>query len=106
MDLKATATGAGVAAICLAVGFVLWKRKKTPKLVGWLALIAGFGISGGLLGVLLHQLGTVIARAASTGTALLFGVALPAAVVVAVGLGVGVGLWPQHKTTQAPPLLG
>ena len=105
MELKAMATGAGVAAICLTVGFVLWKRKKTPKLVGWLALIAGFGIGGGLLGALLHQGGTLIARAASTGTELLLGVALPAAVVVGIGLWIGLDLWPKHKPSKALPVL-
>ncbi|MGH3737133.1 MAG: hypothetical protein ACRDT6_16185 [Micromonosporaceae bacterium] len=103
MEGLLTAGGAGVFA--LIVGAVLWKRKVARRTVGWLMLIAGFGIGGGLLGTLLHWLGSTLGRVTSVGTAMMFGVAVPAALVSGVGLWLGMDLWPRNKPSKALPYL-
>ncbi len=75
-------TTAGAAVCCLVLAGVLWKRGRARRTVGWLLLFAGFGIGGGLLGSFLHWLGEKLGRAVSVGTEMVFGVAVPAALLI------------------------
>src|SRR5947207_5909714 len=97
---SSAAVSVGIAVVALVVALVQFKRKKTPKLVGWLMLVAGAGIAGGagLAGDFLRQLGNFVSGAVSVGTAKVFGVAVPAAVVLGVALWIGHDLWPKTKT--------
>lgn len=96
----AAASAITVAVMALVIGFVQHKRKRTPKLVGLLWLVAGAGIAGaaGLLGDFLRKGGDLLGNVASQGTAKVFGVAVPAVLVVGVGLWVAHDLWPKTKT--------
>ena len=94
----ASATAVAVAVFALVLGLVQWKRKKTPKVVGWLMLIAGAGIAGaaGWAGDFLRKAGELAGTAISAGTASTFGVAIPGAIVAGVG---------QSKLDESLPAL-
>jgi hypothetical protein len=95
----ASATAVAVAVFALVLGLVQWKRKKTPKIVGWLMLIAGAGIAGaaGWAGDFLRKAGELAGTAMSAGTASTFGVAIPGALVAGVALWLAHDLWPSKK---------
>lgn len=104
VELKSAAIALSVFA--LALGFVQWKRKKTPKITGWLMLIAGAGIAGatGLAGDFLRKLGELLGTALSSGTSAAFGVAVPGALAGAVFLWLCHDLWPSKKAKASKAL--
>ncbi|WP_158009677.1 hypothetical protein [Carbonactinospora thermoautotrophica] len=103
--MSGLASAAAVAVVCLFVAGVLHKRRKAPKTVGVLMLLAGFGVSG-LVGQLLHRLGAAFGHVAAVGTARLFGVAVPAAVLIAAGVWLFFDLHPKEgKPSKALPVL-
>lgn len=95
----ASATAVAAAVFALVLGLVQWKRKKTPKIVGWLMLIAGAGIAGaaGWAGDFLRKAGELAGTGMSAGTAKTFGVAIPGAIVAGVALWLAHDLWPSKK---------
>ncbi|WP_047891153.1 hypothetical protein [Micromonospora sp. RV43] len=95
-----------LAVFCLVAGLVQWKRKKTPKLTGWLMLIAGGGIAGaaGWAGDFMRKAGELIGSAASAGTAKAFGLAIPGALAFGVFLWLLHDLWPT-KASKASKFL-
>jgi hypothetical protein len=97
------AVGLGLAVIALVLGAVQMKRKKTPKTVGILFLLAGAGIAGGagLAGNFLRKAGNLIGTATNVGTAKVFGVAVPAALVAGVLLWMFHDLHPKTKKPSA-----
>lgn len=98
-------SAAAIGVVCLVVGLVLWKRRKAPRTVGWFMLIAGFGV-GGLLGRFLYKVGTALGKVVSTGTAQLFGVAVPAALLVGIGVWLFLDLHPRgQRPSRALPWL-
>lgn len=88
------------AVLALVVALIQHKRKRTPKSVGVLMLIAGAGIAGatGIAGDFLRKGGALLGTVVNEGTAKAFGVAVPAVLVVGVGLWVAHDLWPRTKT--------
>ena len=64
----------------MAAALTAWliARKKAPKLSVWLALIAGLTVGAGVLGGMAHKIATALAQAGSRGSAVLFGVVVPA----------------------------
>lgn len=96
------------AVLALVAGGIQLKRRRTPKLVGWLFLLGGTGLAGsaGLLGDLLRKVGTIIGNAVSIGTAKGFGVAVPAALIFGIALWIGHDLMPKTRTpSRALPWL-
>ncbi|GAA2709114.1 hypothetical protein ACFY2R_18175 [Micromonospora olivasterospora] len=95
----ASATAVAVAVFALVLGLVQWKRNKTPKIVGWLMLIAGAGIAGaaGWAGDFLRKAGELAGTGLSAGTAKTFGVAIPGAIVAGVALWLAHDLLPSKK---------
>lgn len=99
MSHSGSAVGLGLAVVALAAGIVQMRRDRTPKTVGILFLIAGGGIAGGAgwAGDLLRKAGHLIGTATSVGTAKVFGVAVPAALLVAVLLWLVHDLHPRNR---------
>lgn len=106
--------GTAVAVVALAVaGTLMWKRR-LPKIVALLALVAGAGLSSGFLGRLLERGIDGAASLMGSLTSAAFGAAVPAVLAV-VGLIVFIhDLWPGNRAGRLtagvglalPPLLG
>ena len=98
-----------LAVFCLVAGLIQWKRKKTPKLTGWLMLVAGAGVAGaaGWAGDFMRKAGELTGTAVSSGTAKTFGVAIPGAIAFGVFLWLVHDLWPSKsaKASKALPWL-
>lgn len=72
----------GAMAAALAA-WLMWRSKAT-KLSVWLGFIAGLTVGVGLLGNIAHRVAAALASAGSRGSALLFGVAVPAVIGIVV----------------------
>lgn len=73
-----------VGAMAAALTAWLIARKKAPKLSVWLALIAGLTVGAGVLGGMAERIATALAQAGSRGSAVLFGVVVPAIIGILV----------------------
>lgn len=95
------------AVLALVVALIQHKRKRTPKSVGVLMLIAGAGIAGaaGIAGDFLRKGGDLLGTVVSEGTAKAFGVAVPAVLVVGAGLWIAHDMWPKNKPSKLLPWL-
>lgn len=90
-------TSAAVAVLALALALMLKRHRRAGKTQVVLMLIAGFGI-GGLLGSVLAKAGALLAHVTTTGTAKVFGVAVPAVLVVVLLIELVMQLHPKNKT--------
>src|SRR6266545_6161104 len=77
-------SAAAVAVLALGIAVtMMWRRGwQASRLVVVLMLLAGFGITAGLVGRLLTRGGSLIGGAITTGTAQLFGVGVPLLLIV------------------------
>jgi hypothetical protein len=96
----------GLAVIALTVAAILHWKKKAPKTCGLLALAAGVGISGGLLGHFVTKAVTWISGLVGDLTTQMFGAAVPAVLAVGALIVFIHDLWPGHKTGRMTPVLG
>lgn len=92
--------GVTTAVIALAIaGTLTWKRK-LPKIVALLALVAGAGLTSGWVGNTLHSCVGALADLVGSFTSSAFGVAVPAVIAV-VGLIIFVhDIWPRHSASR------
>jgi drug/metabolite transporter (DMT)-like permease len=90
-------TSAAVAVLALAVALMLKRHRKAGKTQVVLMLLAGFGV-GGLLGGLLSKAGGLLSHLTSTGTAKVFGIAVPAVLVVILLVELVMQMHPKNKT--------
>jgi hypothetical protein len=67
-----------VGAMAAAMAAWLIVRKRAPRFCVWLALIAGLTVGAGVLGGMAHRIAAALAQAGSRGSAVLFGVVVPA----------------------------
>lgn len=98
--------GTAVAVIALTIaGVLMWKRKM-PKIVALLMLVAGGGLQAGWLGGILASGIDAAAALAGSLTSAAFGTAVPAVLAV-VGLIVYVhDMWPKHSAGRLTAGIG
>lgn len=82
--MEATLTGGAVAVVLGALGFVMHKKRVAPRWTTSFFLLAGLGITGGIVGQGLTNLAAMVGRLVGTGTAKAFGVGVPLAAVAVV----------------------
>lgn len=98
--------GVATAVIALAIaGTLMWKRKM-PKTVAVLALVAGAGLTSGWVGQTLHGLVGAGADLVGSLTSSAFGVAVPAILAI-VGLIIFAhDIWPKNKANRITAVVG
>ncbi|HEY3263311.1 MAG TPA: hypothetical protein VGJ95_24065 [Pseudonocardiaceae bacterium] len=97
---------AATAVICLAIAGVLWWKRRAPKTVALLALVAGAGITTGALGGMLRQLLGAVSGLVGQLTTQAVGVAVPTVLAVVLLLAYLDDMWPKHKATTVTALFG
>lgn len=102
--MGALATSAGIAAACLVIAFLLRKNSAYPKIVPWLMLTAGLGLSG-IGGVLLAKIVGILTSLTGSATQAMFGVAVPGVLALAIGLALVLHMKPKASPSKATPWL-
>jgi len=97
---------AATAVICLAVAGVLWWKRRAPKTVALLALVAGAGITAGALGGLVRQLLGAVSGLIGQLTTQAVGVAVPTVLAIVLLMTYAHDMWPKHPTTTTTAVLG
>jgi hypothetical protein len=99
-------TSSVTAVIALAIAGVLMWKKKFPKLVAFLTLVAGASITGGLISGWMQATVDWISRIVGAVTSQAFGVAVPAVMTVIMVLVYVLDMWPKHTPTRITAIIG
>lgn len=99
--------GIVTAVIALAIaGTLTWKRK-LPKIVSLLTLVAGSGLTAGFLGRMLYRGAHWAAGLTGTATSAAFGVAVPSVLAIVAAIIYVHDVWPGHKASRfTTPTIG
>lgn len=98
--------GVVTAVIALAVaGALTWKRR-LPKTVALLALVAGSALTTGFVGHILHKVAHWVAGLTASLTSAAFGVAVPSALVVVALIVFVHDVWPGNKAGRLTAGIG
>lgn len=99
-----TLSTAAIAVIALVVALVLRRSGKAPKVVPWLMVVAGLGVTG-LLGGLLADFGGFLVSLVGSTTAAVFGVAVPVLLAVVLVVSLVIGMHPKGSPSKSTPWL-
>lgn len=98
--------GSVTAVIALAIAAVLMWKNRASKIVALLALVAGAGITAGLLGQLLRDglrwASDMVGRLTSTAV----GVAVPSVLAIVFVLIYVHDMWPRHRASRVTAFIG
>lgn len=102
--MQATLSGGAVAVIAFGIALmILYKRKwKASRIVVVLMLLAGFGLTGGIVGNGIMAATKALGMAANTATAKAFGVGVPILLFVLACVWVGIDM-KDKKIVKATP---
>jgi len=97
---------AATAVICLAVAGVLWWKRRAPKTIALLAMVAGAGITAGTLGGLVRQLLSTVSSLVGQLTTQAVGVAVPTVLAIVLLMAYVDDMWPKHRATTVTAVFG
>ncbi len=95
-----------MAALALTIAAILVWKKKTPRIAALLALAAGVGITGGLLGRFLTDAVRWMSSLVGDLTSQMLGSAVPAVLAVAALIVFVHDVWPKHTPSRITPAIG
>ena len=94
--MTAYLSAAGIGAVALTIGLVLFFKKAGKKLVPWFMLVAGLSLAGAA-GAGLDRAAAVLARTTESASARLLGVGLPLLVTVVVTIVLFIHMKPKGQ---------